>query len=147
MCLSTRINANVTSDLLTELDGLPCTDITGLLNQRLSGHHGSSIESLTTTRDSQDHTPQGASIENHVWLRSHINKVLTLLYNTDKAYAQPDELVGPVKSLSADLDRWYRDQPLDQQFIRDVTIFNMHSPEVSFRLVRTPAEIRPRCFH
>jgi len=84
---------------------------------------------------------QDALVESHVWLRSHLNKILRLLYGTNKAYAQPDELSDLVRLLSGDLDRWYKDQPLDQHFVRDATIFNMHAPEMSFRVVRPSSSL------
>lgn len=74
-------------------------------------------------------------LESHLWLRSHLNKVLQYLYSTSKAYAQPHELADLVCNLSADLRGWFQSQPLGAQFARDATAFSMSVPTMPLRKV------------
>ncbi|OAA63379.1 Zn(2)-C6 fungal-type DNA-binding domain protein [Niveomyces insectorum RCEF 264] len=73
-------------------------------------------------------------VENHVRLRILLNRILHLLYAPTKAYAQPHELADVVASLSAGLRDWYQAQAMDQQFVRDATIFSMSMPSMDLRL-------------
>ncbi|KAI8238999.1 Hexose transporter HXT13 [Colletotrichum sp. SAR 10_99] len=86
-----RLHYIIECDILTEVDGIP-SDKT--------------FEVLTKTNDES----MSGFLESHLWLRSHLNKVLQYLYSTSKAYAQPHEL--------ADLDMEYTVRPPDTQALR-----------------------------
>ncbi|EQB54049.1 hypothetical protein CGLO_06159 [Colletotrichum gloeosporioides Cg-14] len=109
-----RLHYIIECDILTEVDGIP-SDKT--------------FEVLTKTNDES----MSGFLESHLWLRSHLNKVLQYLYSTSKAYAQPHELADLVCNLSADLRGWFQSQPLGAQFARDATAFSMSVPSMPLR--------------
>lgn len=102
-------------------------------------------ENPTASAQAPESGAAGDYIESHMWLRCHMNRILHLLYGTNKAYAQPHELADIVCSLSAELRQWYRSRPLEQQFVRDATTLSMNVPPASPRLVsRPPRELSAR---
>ncbi|KAL1864271.1 hypothetical protein VTK73DRAFT_6002 [Phialemonium thermophilum] len=126
------------SDILTEIDGFPSADTLPLGNPGALGvtHLASSPGGLATGAESPGRRfgPWGYTIASHLTLRSILNRVLCHLYVPNKAYAQPHELADVVFSLAADLRQWYQAQPLDQQFVRDATVFSMNVPSVDLRM-------------
>jgi hypothetical protein len=71
-------------------------------------------------------------IDNHIWLRGHLNRILHL-YTPTRAYARPHELAELVTRLSSELRQWYHRQPLHRQFARDATTFNMNEASMPLR--------------
>ena len=125
----------VASDILTEIDGFPSSASLSTLNHDIdkmqlvehASHEDLQTEAAEETR---------FYVEHHTKLRSFLNRVLHQLYTPNKAYAQPHELADLVCGLSAELRQWYQSLPLSQQFVRDATIFSLHLPSMSLRLVR-----------
>ncbi|KFA73502.1 hypothetical protein S40288_05775, partial [Stachybotrys chartarum IBT 40288] len=109
-------------DLSTEAGG-PQTPLT---------HHIASMINTTDPSSVGLGSPQSeAFLDRHVWLRCHLNKILTLLYGPSKAYAQPYELADVDQNLSARLRRWYASLPASEQFVRDSVMFAMAVPDMS----------------
>ncbi|KAJ9138224.1 Zn(2)-C6 fungal-type DNA-binding domain protein [Pleurostoma richardsiae] len=126
-----RLHFILEGDILTEIDGFPSATSLSLLNQDNAKLNLS--DAMTPGSPAASHNDR-SSIGNHVQLRSYLNRILHLLYIPHKAYAQPHELADIVCGLSAKLRQWYQSQPLDQQFVRDVTIFSMNVPSMNVRL-------------
>ena len=123
------------SDILTEIDGFPSSSSLSILNRDTDDEMETAASISHDALLADASADAKAFIENHVKLRSFVNRVLHHLYTPNKAYAQPHELADLVCSLSAELRQWYQILPLEQQFVRDATIFSLHVPSMSLRVV------------
>lgn len=120
---------------MTEIDGFPSSAALSILSRSINDEI-EAVASITNDVLLDDATEEAKIlIDNHARLRAFLNRVLHQLYTPNKAYAQPHELADLVCSLSAELRQWYQTLPLEQQFVRDATIFSLHVPSMSLRVV------------
>ncbi|KAH7139851.1 hypothetical protein B0J13DRAFT_68285 [Dactylonectria estremocensis] len=129
-----RIHFILESDILTEIDGFASKSCPSLLPDYPESSAFAAVSSEGQQAVDWGESLDRNAIENHTWLRCHLNRTLHLLYSPNKAYAQPHELADIVSSFAGDLSRWYRSRPLNQQFSRDTTTLSMYMPDMSLRL-------------
>ncbi|KAH7129233.1 hypothetical protein EDB81DRAFT_808912 [Dactylonectria macrodidyma] len=129
-----RLHFILESDILTEIDGFASKSCDSLLPDYLESSAFATINSEGQQAAGWIESIDRNAIENHMWLRCHLNRTLHHLYSPNKAYAQPHELADIVSGFADDLSRWYRSRPHNQQFSRDTTTLSMYMPDMSLRL-------------
>ena len=115
------------SDILTELDGVPSATSPPSVNVSLSNQ--------SKHRASPSNPTHEYYIQSHIFLRLILNKVLGSLHTANEAYITPGEAGPIVSSLSIKLDTWYQSLPLEIQFSRHISSFNLTSRVMSSRIV------------
>lgn len=130
------------SDILTELDGVPpATSLPPMdISRPMSSKRG-----VLTNSSAHDYF-----VQSQIFLRIVLNKVLGSLYTANEAYITPEEAGPVISSLSTKLDAWYRSLPLEMQFSRNISSFNLTSRLMPPGLVSsesTTNRIRIHCCH
>jgi hypothetical protein len=130
------------SDILTELDGVPpATSLPPMdISRPITSKRG-----VFTNSSAHDHF-----VQSQLFLRIVLNKVLGSLYTANEAYITPEEAGPVISSLSIKLDTWYQSLPLEMQFSRNISSFNLTSQLMPTRIVSpefTTNRIQIDCCH
>ncbi|KAF4629864.1 hypothetical protein G7Y89_g8279 [Cudoniella acicularis] len=107
-----RLHYLLESDILTELDGVPSASSPQPL--KLSAPDRSVVNST-----------HEYYFQSQMFLRYCLNRVLGSLYTANEAYITPQQAGPIISAISSNLETWFQSLPLDMQFSRNVSSFNL----------------------